>query len=177
MKLSTKNMIRISIAVALIAIGAQIRIPSPVAGYFTMQLPFVIMTATILGSKNALIACLVYIIGGLIGIPWFAAGGGFGYVIQPTFGFIFAFAIGALIAGKSKHVSFKKSAVFSILATISIWFVGMIYMTALNQLYFGKTVSYIAAVISIFSIDFAVDIILAFSFTWIGHRINKMLER
>jgi biotin transport system substrate-specific component len=69
MKFKTKDLAVIAMSVSLIAVGAMIRIPSPVTSYFTLQLPFVIMVAVILGSKKAGIAALVYALGGLLGIP------------------------------------------------------------------------------------------------------------
>jgi biotin transport system substrate-specific component len=91
MKLQIKTMIRIALSIALIAIGDQIKIPSPIAGYFTLQLPAVLITAILLGKKNGHLAVSIYLLGGLTGIPWFAAGGGIGYVLKPTFGFFTLF--------------------------------------------------------------------------------------
>ena len=91
------EVITIAIGIALVAIGAQIKIPSPVAGYFTLQLPAVLMLGIILGAKNASFSVGLYIIGGLLGIPWFANGGGFGYVVSPTFGFLLAFVVAAWV--------------------------------------------------------------------------------
>jgi biotin transport system substrate-specific component len=40
-------------------------------------------------------AVLVYILLGLLGIPVFAEGGGPGYILQPTFGYLVAFVLQA----------------------------------------------------------------------------------
>lgn len=176
MKLTTKELIRISIAVALIAVGAQIKVPSPLSGYFTLQLPMIIMISTILGSRNSIIAMLAYVVGGLIGIPWFASGGGISYLAMPTFGFILAFIVAAGVAGNGrKHEKISYGIFYSTIATLLVWIIGMIYMTMINQLYFGKIVSYIAAIISIFSLDLVMDLILAYFATRAGFKIKKIV--
>lgn len=174
MKLTTKELVRISIAVALIAVGAQIKVPSPLSGYFTLQLPMIIMTSTILGSRNATITMLVYVFGGLLGIPWFASGGGIGYLAMPTFGFILAFIVAAGVAGigaKTEKISY--ALFYSTIATLLVWLIGMLYMTIFNQLYFGKEVSYIAAIVSIFSLDLVMDFVLAYFATSAGFKIRE----
>lgn len=178
MKLTTKELVRISIAIALIAVGAQIKVPSPLSGYFTLQLPMIIMISTILGSRNAVITTLVYVVGGLIGIPWFASGGGITYLAMPTFGFILAFIVAAAVAGiGGKHEKISKGILFSTIATLLVWLIGMVYMTMFNQLYFGKTVSYVAAIVSIFSLDLVMDLVLAYFATTAGFKIRKIVGR
>lgn len=164
-----KDLVRISVATALIAIGAFLKIPSPVAGYFTLQLPVVILVAVILGSRNAAIAGFIYMFGGLIGIPWFAAGGGLSYIVRPTFGFIIAFIPAAYIAGKRLG---KNNYIMPLLATIFVWVYGMIHYTFVVRLTSGTDVSYISAVIGILSPDFYVDMLLTLLFTHIGKRIS-----
>lgn len=178
MKLTTKELLRVSIAVALIAVGAQIKVPSPLSGYFTLQLAMIIMSSTILGSRNASIAMLVYVFGGLLGIPWFASGGGIGYLAMPTFGFILAFIVAAAVAGiGEKHEKLSKGLFYSTIATLLVWLIGMLYMTLFNQLYFGKEVSYIAAIMSILSLDLVMDLIIAYFATSAGFKIRKTIGR
>ena len=174
MKLTTKELIRISIAVSLIAVGAQIKIPSPLSGYFTLQFPLIVMVSTILGSKKSFIATTTYLIGGLIGIPWFASGGGIAYLSMPTFGFLLAFLLVALLVGLNSKIERLSYALFiSCLATILVWLIGILYMTAFNKFYFGKVVSYIAAIGSIFSLDLLMDLILACFATSAAMKIRK----
>jgi biotin transport system substrate-specific component len=169
-------MIRVALGTALIAVGAQIKIPSPVAEYFTLQLPFVILVAITLGSKLGFYSTLIYALGGLIGIPWFASGGGFGYLIRPTFGFILSFMGAAFIAGKGRKVDKKYMCyIYAILATIFVWVYGMIHYTAISQFIGGKEVSYVMAIIAILSPDFYTDIILTVLAVLAGSKIKKHL--
>ena len=96
--LSTKSMILSSLFVALIAIGAFIKVPVPVCP-FTLQLLFTTLAGLLLGANLGFVSVCVYIIIGLIGIPIFTEGGGPGYIFQPTFGYLIGFAFGAYVAG------------------------------------------------------------------------------
>jgi biotin transport system substrate-specific component len=174
MKFKTKDLAVIAMSVSLIAVGAMIRIPSPVTSYFTLQLPFVIMVAVILGSKKAGIAALVYALGGLLGIPWFAAGGGITYLFKPTFGFIMSFVLAGLIAGYSKKVKHEwQKYGLTLLATGVVWLYGMLHYTLVLKLTSGTDLTYLAAVVGILSPDFYMDLILTLVFTKIGKRIEK----
>ncbi len=69
------------------AIGAFIRIPVPLVP-FTLQITFTTLAGLfLLGSKKGAISVAVYVLMGLIGIPVFTQGGGFSYVLKPSFGF------------------------------------------------------------------------------------------
>ena len=58
------------------------------------------ITGLILGGRLAALSQLVYILVGLMGIPVFAHGGGPGYVLQPTFGYLLGFVGGAYVIGR-----------------------------------------------------------------------------
>ena len=73
--LSTKSMILSALFVALIAIGAFIKVPVPVCP-FTLQLLFTTLAGLLLGANLGFVSVCVYIIIGLIGIPIFTEGGG-----------------------------------------------------------------------------------------------------
>lgn len=75
----TKNMVLCAMFVALIAVGAFIRIPIPVVP-FTLQILFINLAGLLLGGKLGAIAAGSYMIIGLIGLPVFAEGGGLSYI-------------------------------------------------------------------------------------------------
>jgi biotin transport system substrate-specific component len=176
MKLNTQSLIRIALATACIALGAQLKFPSPLSGYFTLQLPMVLITGIILGPRDGVFAVLVYLTGGLIGIPWFASGGGIGYFLQPTFGFLLAFIGAAWCAGYgSKNQTWLKCLLFSTLATLCVWIVGMLYYTGINVFYLGKSNSFIAALWSILSMDLVFDLVLTYTAASVGLRVKKQI--
>lgn len=95
---STLSLVMIAMFAALTAIGAFIKVPLPVVP-FTLQIVFVLLAGSLLGSRNGLLSQSVYIGIGLVGLPVFTQGGGITYVLQPTFGFLIGFAMAAYVVG------------------------------------------------------------------------------
>lgn len=95
---STLSLVMIAMFAALTAMGAFIKVPLPVVP-FTLQIVFVLLAGSLLGSRNGLLSQSVYIGIGLVGLPVFTQGGGITYVLQPTFGFLIGFAMAAYVVG------------------------------------------------------------------------------
>ena len=81
----TTSLLLCALFTALVAMGAFIRIPTPLVP-LTLQLWCTTMAGMLLGPKLGAISVLVYVLLGLIGVPVFTMGGGIGYIFQPTFG-------------------------------------------------------------------------------------------
>lgn len=94
----------VSLFTALTAIGAFIRIPIPFVP-FTLQILFVYLAGSLLGSRLGGVSQLAYIAMGLLGLPVFTEGGGLMYVFKPTFGYLIGFMAAAFFIGKfiEKH--------------------------------------------------------------------------
>ena len=71
--------------VALIAVGAFIRVPLPELSVYIANLIYYI-SGHGLGSRLGAASVGIYIILGLVGVPILASGGGPSYILQPTFG-------------------------------------------------------------------------------------------
>ncbi len=84
---------------ALIAIGAFIKIPVPVVP-FTLQLFFTTAAGLFFGSRFGAGAVGLYILLGLLGLPIFAEGGGFWYILKPSFGYLPGFLLGSYVCGR-----------------------------------------------------------------------------
>ncbi len=97
-KSHNRIVIFISFFTALTAIGAFIKIPLPHIP-ITLQTFFVLMSGNILGFKFGSFSQILYLTLGLIGIPVFAYGGGPGYVLQLTFGYLLGYPAGAFTIG------------------------------------------------------------------------------
>lgn len=159
--LDTKTMIMCSLFTALVAIGAFIRIPLPVT-VFTMQFIFVLLSGLLLGSKRGALSCLLYVVIGLIGFPVFSEGGGLGYILKPTFGYLFAFIITSYVVGflreKVGTESVLKLFFIALLGMIITYAIGTVYTYIILKYVVGNPIPYHACLISLFPFAFAKDI-------------------
>lgn len=126
----TKSLIYCSLFTALIAVGAFIRVPIPVLP-FTLQYLFTMLAGLLLGSKRGTISVVAYMLLGLAGLPIFTEGGGFWYILKPSFGYILGFCAGTYVTGmlaerfQNKTLRHYLIANFAGLAVVYI--IGMIY--------------------------------------------------
>ena len=100
--ISVRDIVFSGLFVALIAVGAFIKIMIPLGFFqvtFSLQFFFALLAGFLLGPKLGFLSVTAYLILGLAGLPIFAHGGGFAYVMKPTFGFLIGFAAAAFVAG------------------------------------------------------------------------------
>jgi biotin transport system substrate-specific component len=137
--ISTKKVAYCALFSALIAVGAFMKIPGPVP--FTLQFPFANLAALLFGKFLGFLAPAVYVAIGLLGFPVFTGGGGIGYVMKPTFGYLFGFALGGFVAGliieKSKTKNFGAYFLASLANLLTVYFCGVIYGYFLMDFYMG----------------------------------------
>jgi biotin transport system substrate-specific component len=89
----------VALFAALSGIGGFIRLPIPYVP-MTLQTLMVMFSGLLLGGRLGALSQLVYLLVGLVGVPIFAHGGGPGYVLQPTFGYLLGFVLGAYVIGR-----------------------------------------------------------------------------
>lgn len=180
MKLELNKMILTSIFAALTAIGAFIKIQTPIVP-FTMQFVFCAYAGLILGKKYGLFSQLLYIFIGLIGIPIFANGGGITYVFQPTFGYLIGFAIASMIIGyfteNKEYGGFLKTLVIILLGLFFVYFSGVLYLKFIMNVYFRNPMNlYKAISIGFFPYipaDFTLSILAAYSYKFVYKGLRK----
>ncbi|MCI5893237.1 MAG: biotin transporter BioY [Clostridiales bacterium] len=144
-KLSIKKMSLCALFTALIAVGAFIKIPVPLVP-FTLQTMFVTLAGLLLGGEIGGLSALLYMVLGLIGIPVFTGGGGFNYVLKPTFGYIIGFCIAAYTIGKMTHkgsgaASLKQMIIAMLVGLGIIYLIGLIYFYIIMNFVSGTGVS------------------------------------
>jgi biotin transport system substrate-specific component len=66
----------------------------------TAQVPAVLLTALVCGPRAGLLASVAYLTLGLVLLPVFQDGGGFDYLLQPSFGFLAGFIPAAWFCGR-----------------------------------------------------------------------------
>lgn len=176
--MTTKRIIRISYFTMLTVVGGLLRIPVGSIS-FTLQTVFVILSAFVLGGRDGAFAQLAYMLLGLVGLPVFVSGGGFSYVIQPSFGYILGFSLGAYITGvftySHKTMSTLKIWLSGALGLVAIYIIGMIYqviiLIAVNGL------AFVAALVTLLpiAIYFVVDVALIYLIALIYPRITALI--
>lgn len=152
MRLTTKDMILVSVFSALMVAGAFVKIPFPYLP-ITLQPFFCALAGILLGSRLGFISQFIYLLLGLAGLPVFANGGGITYFLQPSFGFILGFAAAAFVIGKLsealKTINMKNTLISLLAGLGTIYALGIPYMYLMLAVYMGKpgiTMGYVVSV-------------------------------
>ena len=140
--MKTRNLVLTALFAALTAVGAFIKIPFPLSA-ITLQFLFTAMAGVLLGPGCGALSQGVYVALGLIGLPIFTTGGGFGYVLQPTFGFLLGLIPAAAIIGaiSGKNTSPLRIALACAAGLAALYAVGVPYMALILNGYMGKNMS------------------------------------
>ncbi len=128
---------------ALLVVSGFLRIPLPPTA-ITLQLQVALLSGLLLGGEWGCISVLTYAALGLIGLPVFAGGGGFSYLLQPTFGYILGFAVAAFVVGKLSNKAKKsvKEIIISLAAGLAIVYaIGLLYAAIILTVYLGQTIA------------------------------------
>lgn len=177
--LKTSNLILCALFVALIAVGAFIRIPVPVVP-FTLQFLFTMLAGLLLGGKLGALTVCIYIVMGLMGLPVFAEGSGPAYVLKPSFGYIIGFAVAAYVTGaianKVSRPSYKRlfAAVFIGLAIV--YLCGMVYYYLMSNFYLGTPIGLWPLFLYCFLLAVPGDICLCILSAVLGKRLIPVLK-
>jgi biotin transport system substrate-specific component len=145
--MKTRTLLLTALFAALTAVGAFLRIPLPVAPV-TLQFLFTILAGLLLGPKYGALSQLVYVVLGLIGLPIFTQGGGFSYVLVPTFGFLLALPPCAWVVGKVSKGSAEGARIWlaCLASTGVLYLIGLPYLYLILNLYLDKNMSVWAVV-------------------------------
>ena len=142
----TKQLVLTALFAALTAIGAFLKIQIPVEGIpaITLQFFFTAMAGVLLGAKYGAISQAVYVLLGLVGLPIFAQGGGFSYVLQPTFGFLLGLIPAAWVIGvlAKRPLKFWRTALAMLAGLAVLYAIGVPYMALIANGYLGKGLTF-----------------------------------
>lgn len=171
----------VAIFAALTAIGAFIHIPLLIVP-FTLQIIIVFLAGAILGSKKGLQSQLVYIFVGLAGLPVFTKGGGISYILQPTFGYLVGFALGAFVIGYivergGDEPSRMRFVIANLVGTIVIYAVGAPYVYFALNFWLDMPTSASTVFATAFLSTVGVDIMLAVITGLFARRIYFLLNK
>lgn len=166
-----KNIPLCALFAALISICAIISVPAFIP--FTLQTLAVTMCVYILGTKNALITILVYILLGSVGLPVFSGfQSGVGVLFGATGGFILGFIPMTVLLG----ITFNKAKrlVHTILgcsvALFSLYLTGTVWLSIFTSMSVSK-------IILICIVPFLLpDVLKIIAAIFIGRRIKKQTK-
>ena len=134
-----RTMTRVALFAALTAVGAFIRIP---LGYssITLQTFFTAMAGCVLGPWYGALSQLVYVALGLVGLPIFTRGGGIGYLMQPTCGFLIGLIPAAWVIGRiaGRKPEPKQIVPACLLGYGVLYAIGVPYMALILNTFLGK---------------------------------------
>ena len=140
-----RTMTRVALFAALTAVGAFIRIP---LGYssITLQTFFTAMAGCVLGPWYGALSQLVYVALGLVGLPIFTQGGGIGYLMQPTFGFLIGLIPAAWVIGRiaGRKPEPKQIVPACLLGYGVLYAIGVPYMALILNTFLGKGMGFSA---------------------------------
>ena len=170
----TQDLIMCSLFVALIVVGAFIKIPVPVVP-FTLQLLFTMMAGLLLGGKLGALSVCVYILMGLLGLPVFAEGGGLAYILKPSFGYIIGFAVASyvtgIIANKVSNPSYKRLFAANFIGLGIVYLFGMVYYYLMSNFYLGNPIGLWPLFLYCFILAVPGDIVLCVLGAFLGKRM------
>lgn len=137
-KISTQDMVLCGVFTTLIAVGAFIKVPVPVVP-FTLQFLFTMLAGLLLGGRKGALSVGVYIVLGLVGLPVFAEGGGFWYILKPSFGYLLGFMLAAYVTGRMVERKGRLSTGW----VMAVNFLGLFIVYAAGMIYYYVICNYV----------------------------------
>lgn len=172
----TRHMVLAAVFSALIAVGAFIRIPLPFLS-FSLQTLFLALADIVLGSRWAVVSVLVYIGVGLAGFPIFSTGGGIGYIVQPSFGFLIGFILWVWISGtiaeRLRQKTVGRLFAAQIAGVLAMYAAALPYYYVIMNYYQGDPMTAGALFTYCFLATFPGDILKSWLAAWMGRRILR----
>ncbi|MDR2657174.1 MAG: biotin transporter BioY [Oscillospiraceae bacterium] len=111
---------RVALAAAMVVIATFIRFPlgfAPVM--FTAQVYMVLTVGLLLGAVDGVFALAVYLLIGLMGMPVFSRGGGFGALATPEGGYLLGFVAAAGVSGWISGMTLTKEPYWEFIAAFA----------------------------------------------------------
>jgi len=161
-----KRMVFAALFASLTAVGAYVKVPLPVSPVpVTMQVFFVLLAGSMLGSRWGTISMVVYLLLGITGFPIFAGGAsGVGVLFGPTGGYLAGFVFAAFVTGKLLEILPQHSILINflcmIIGLIIIYSFGAFRLMSVAHLTFQQTM--IAGILPFIIGDMAALVLAAF---------------
>ena len=136
---------------------------------------------TAFGGPSWMFKRALYIIVGLMGVPVFTEGGGLGYILRPSFGYIIGFCIGAFITGKIAQKACKPSYGRLLLAGFSgmaaIYLCGLLYYYVICNYVINTPIAVWPLFLHCFIMVVPGDVALCFLSAYLALRLKRHVEK
>lgn len=169
-KISTAELTKISMCVALCCISANIFFPLPFTPSMVTALTiFLSLSAYILTPKQTFIVVAVYLLLGIAGLPIFAGTGGIGRLVSPSGGFYFAWLIAYPLLSffKGEEINFKRYVLMNFFIAMPVTYLGGL----LSMVYVLEIDLWQAATMAVFPFIFG-DVLKTCAAAFLGVRLN-----
>ena len=179
-KLSTREMVLCALFAALIAVGAFIRVPVPVVP-FTFQFLFTMLAGLLLGGRLGATSVSLYLMMGLAGLPVFAEGGGFGYILKPSFGYLIGFCVASYVTGvmanKDAHPTFRRLLLANFAGLAIVYAMGLAYYYVICNYVIGTPIAMWPLFLYGFLLSVPGDILLCFLGASLAKRLIPVIRK
>ena len=176
----TRDLIQCSLFTALIAVGAFLRIPIPVLP-FTLQFLFTSLAGLLLGPRQGTISVAAYLLLGLAGLPIFTEGGGFWYVLKPSFGYLIGFCVGTYLTGRLAEGFREKTMGHYLMANFAglaaVYVIGMVYYFIICNFVINAPIGLWPLVLYCFLLAVPGDILLSILAAMVAKWVQPVLAR
>lgn len=175
---SVHDLALVSVFAAVLAASAFFKIPVPPVPV-TLQAQAALLGGVLLGPAKGAFAVGLYLLLGLLGLPVFAGGGGVGYVLQPTFGYLLGMVGGAAVCGLlSRHsVSLPRLLLAQLSGLTVIYLCGVVWYYVSISMINGQLLSIQSLLSAALLTTLPADIILAAVFSVAVRRLRPHLKR
>lgn len=173
-KISTADLTKMSMCIALCCISANIFFPLPFTPSMVTALTiFFSLAAYILTPKQTFTVVAVYLLLGIAGLPVFAGTGGIGRLVSPSGGFYFAWLIAypALSYLKGAEINFKRYVLMNFFVAMPITYAGGL----ISMMKFLEIDIWQAATMAVFPFIFG-DVLKTCAAAFLGVKLNSRLN-
>ena len=170
-----REIILCGLFIALVAVGAFVRIPVGTDVY-TLQFLFTLLAGLMLGARLGALAVGTYVLMGLVGIPVFASGGGPGYVLQPTFGYLVGFIVQGWVTGafvRTGAPTFRRALIACLLGMVVVYVFGISYFYFASNYIIDAPIGFWVAIWYCGVLQVVPDFLLCVAAAYIGVRTQK----
>ena len=163
------------------AAGAQLAWQQANGDYLSLQTVSLLACAMLLEYRQAAASQIVYLLLGLAGLPVFAGGGGFSYVLEPSFGYLIAFGPAAYLTAfclkQTRLKTLKSYLGFGLGALGILYGIGVSYRYFMLNTYWQRSLSMSEILRGLLPLQIPKDILCCLLLAWIFAKRDQLCRK